>query len=145
MAYEAAERQAWASFREVGPAAFLTLLTKLKQICNRCPHTGSSCKMDYLDRTLGALLDEGEKVLIFSQYPEKSLKELLPRLARFGVALFDGSLRDWDRQLLVTQFQKAEQPKVMAMSLKAGGVGITLTRASRVYHLDHWWNPAVAA
>lgn len=145
MAYEAAERAAWASFREVGPAAFLTLLTRLKQICNLDTITGSSCKMDYLERTLGPILAADEKVLLFSQYPEKSLSALLPRLARFGVALFDGSLRDWDRQLLVTQFQKAEQPKVMAMSLKAGGVGITLTRASRVYHLDHWWNPAVAA
>jgi SNF2 family DNA or RNA helicase len=145
MAYEAAERAAWASFREVGPVAFLALLTKLKQICNFDVATGSSCKMDYLDQVLGPIVDEGEKVLIFSQYPEKSLAELLPRLAKYSVALFDGSLRDWDRQMLVTMFQKTERPKVMAMSLKAGGVGITLTRASRVYHLDHWWNPAVAA
>jgi SNF2 family DNA or RNA helicase len=145
MAYEAAERRARASFREIGPAAFLTLLSDLKQICNLDQLTGSSCKMDYLERTLGPILTEDEKILLFSQYPEKSLKRLLPRLAKFGVALFDGELRDWDRQLLVTQFQKAEQPKILAMSLKAGGVGITLTRASRVYHLDHWWNPAVAA
>lgn len=148
MAYEAAERAGVLAIRQAGQAAApmiaLALLNKLKQICNVDVPTGASCKMAFLERELADLTGRGDKVLIFSQYPKVSLQPLLPRLERFGTILFDGSLSDWNRQLLVHHFQKGDMPRVLAMSLKAGGVGITLTRANHVYHLDHWWNPAVA-
>lgn len=148
MAYEAAERAGVSALRLAGSSASsmvaLALLTKLKLICNLDEPSGSSCKMSFLEQELARLGESGEKVLVFSQYPEKTLKPLLPRFERFGAALFDGSLTDWNRQLLVHRFQQADLPKVLAMSLKAGGVGITLTRANHVYHFDHWWNPASA-
>ncbi|MFZ5815477.1 MAG: DEAD/DEAH box helicase [Bacillota bacterium] len=148
MAYEAAERAGVTAIRQAGqsaaPMIALALLTKLKQICNLDLPTGASCKAAFLESELEQLAQRGEKALIFSQYPTVSLKPLLPRFERFGAALFDGSLTDWNRQLLVHRFQQFDQPRVLAMSLKAGGVGITLTRANHVYHLDHWWNPAVA-
>ncbi len=148
MAYEAAERAGVNAIRQAGQAAApmiaLALLTKLKQICNLDVPTGASCKAAFLERELEELARRGEKALIFSQYPKVTLEPLLPRLERFGTMLFDGSLTDWNRQLLVHHFQQKEVPRVLAMSLKAGGVGITLTRANHVYHLDHWWNPAVA-
>lgn len=148
MAYEAAERAGVLAIQQAGHAAApmiaLTLLNKLKQICNLDPATGASCKMAYLEQELADLTGRGEKVLIFSQYPKVTLEALMPRLERFGTILFDGSLSDWNRQLVVHHFQHKEMPRVLAMSLKAGGVGITLTRANHVYHLDHWWNPAVA-
>lgn len=147
-AYEAAERAGVHAIRQAGQAAApmiaLALITKLKQICNVDVPTGASCKATYLEQELPGLLERGEKALIFSQYPKVSLTPLLPRLEKFGTILFDGSLSDWNRQFLVHHFQKKELPRVLAMSLKAGGVGITLTRANHVYHLDHWWNPAVA-
>lgn len=148
MAYQAAERAGVLAIQQAGqtaaPMIALALITKLKQICNLDVATGASCKVSFLEEELERLGQRGEKALLFSQYPTVTLKPILPRLARFGVDLFDGSLTDWNRQLLVHRFQQLEQPRVLAMSLKAGGVGITLTRANHVYHLDHWWNPAVA-
>ncbi|MEW8978792.1 MAG: DEAD/DEAH box helicase [Symbiobacterium sp.] len=148
MAYEAAERAAIQAIQQAGHAAApviaLALLNKLKQICNLDPATGASCKMAFLEQELEDLTARGEKVLIFSQYPKVTLEPLMGRLERFGAILFDGSLSDWSRQLVVHHFQHKDVPRVLAMSLKAGGVGITLTRANHVYHLDHWWNPAVA-
>lgn len=149
MAYQAVQRAGLGALSAAGqqeaPMLALALLTRLKLVCNLDPPTGSSCKMDFLERELAALQKEGDKALIFSQYPEKSLKPLLPRLAPYDPALFDGSLSDFSRQILVARFQQTDQPRVLAMSLKCGGVGITLTRACHVYHLDHWWNPAAAA
>jgi SNF2 family DNA or RNA helicase len=148
MAYEAAERAGVFNLKQAATGdtsmLALVLLTKLKQICNLDQPTGGSAKMDYLAKELPRLQAQGEKALIFSQYPEKTLKPLLPRLAPFRVALFDGSLSDWNRQLLIHRFQHADDPGLLAMSLKCGGVGITLTRANHVFHFDHWWNPAAA-
>ncbi|HLN60564.1 MAG TPA: DEAD/DEAH box helicase [Symbiobacteriaceae bacterium] len=116
----------------------------LKQICNMDPASGASCKMDYLERTLPEFLKQGDKALVFSQYPNKTLKPLMPRLRNLQAMIFDGALSDWNRTVLMHHFQKGDIPAVLAMSLKAGGVGLTLTRANHVYHFDSWWNPAVA-
>lgn len=147
-AYDMAERQGIAALAGNGAGAnatwLLALLGRLKQICNRDEATGASCKCDYLLQELPSLRQTGDKALIFSQYPDKTLKPILPRLAPFRPALFDGSMRDSWRQELVMRFQQTEEPWVLAMSLKAGGVGLTLTRANHVYHFDQWWNPAAA-
>jgi hypothetical protein len=45
---------------------------------------------------------------------------------------------------MIKRFEHEEQPRVLLMSVKAGGLGLTLTRANHVFHFDHWWNPAVA-
>ncbi|HEY3367331.1 MAG TPA: DEAD/DEAH box helicase [Symbiobacteriaceae bacterium] len=149
MAYEALERAGVQTMRLAGqssvPMLALALITKLKQVCNLDTLTGASAKMSFLEKELTRLAGDGEKALVFSQYPEKTLKPLLPRMNRFGAALFDGNLTDWNRQLLIHRFQQLDDPRVLAMSLKCGGVGITLTRANHVYHFDHWWNPAAAA
>lgn len=149
IAYAAAEHGAVSALKQAGstqaPMIALALLNRLKQICNLDESTGESCKMAFLDNELERLPSDDAKALIFSQYPEKTLRPLLPRLRRHSAELFDGSLSDWNRQLLFHRFQHADQPRVLAMSLKCGGVGITLTRATRVYHYDHWWNPAAAA
>jgi SNF2 family DNA or RNA helicase len=148
MAYEAAERAGISTLQQAGYSTAsmlaLALLSRLKQICNLDPPSASSCKMDFLEAELARLNEAGEKALIFSQYPEKTLKPLMGRFEPFGAELFDGSLSDWKRQMLVHRFQLTEDPRVLAMSLKCGGVGITLTRANHVYHFDHWWNPSAA-
>jgi SNF2 family DNA or RNA helicase len=147
-AYEAIEREGVNTLKSVGYSAAsmiaLALITKLKQICNLEPTSLASCKMDFLERELADLTTQGEKALIFSQYPDKTLKPLLRRLAPFRPALFDGTLTDWNRQILVHRFQQLEDPAVMAISLKCGGTGITLTRANHVYHFDSWWNATAA-
>lgn len=127
-----------------GGAAALGLLTRLKEICNLDPATGASSKADYILHELPGILGRGEKVLVFSQFPEKSLLPLLTRFEPFGAALFSGALSQWQRDELLRRFEEDDWPRVLLMSLKAGGLGLTLTRANHVYHLDHWWNPAAA-
>jgi SNF2 family DNA or RNA helicase len=119
-------------------------INQLKQICNLDPATGASCKMDFLEAELRRLTGQGDKALVYSQYPTVTLKALMPRFEPFGAWLFDGSLSDFSRQLIMHCFQQKEAPRVLAISLKCGGVGITLTRANHVYHYDSWWNPQVA-
>lgn len=121
------------------------LLTRLKEVCNLEEQSLASSKLDFLLQDLGRIVAAGEKALVFSQYPEKTLRLLLPRMGAFRPVLFSGELGQWQRDELVRRFEEEEEPRVMLMSLKAGGVGLTLTRANHVYHFDHWWNPAAAS
>ena len=126
----------------------LDALLKLRQICCH-PHLlkleqaqkiQSSAKLDYLTQLLGTLIEEGRRILIFSQFTtmlamiEQHLtKEKIPFVK------ITGSTRD--RETPVEQFQKGEIP-VFLISLKAGGTGLNLTAADTVIHYDPWWNPA---
>ncbi|MFO7173485.1 MAG: DEAD/DEAH box helicase [Bacillota bacterium] len=145
-AYEAACSRAREALAvgETGRAQVLTLLTELKQLCNLEPESGESVKLDFILRELPAIQARGEKVLIFSQYPEKTLLPLLPRLMPYGACLFSGVLSQWQREEVVRRFEEEEWPRVLLVSLRAGGVGLTFTRANHVYHFDQWWNPAAA-
>ncbi|MDP2362482.1 MAG: restriction endonuclease, partial [Ignavibacteria bacterium] len=122
----------------------LALITKLKQICNYDPETQESVKLDYLKEELEELTEQGDKALVFSQYPNETLKRILPHLKEYNPNIYDGPLSDLKRTTIVDDFQNTEDSKVMLLSLKAGNAGITLTRANYVYHFDLWWNPAVS-
>ncbi len=127
------------------------LMTVLKQICNHPaqylhqagPVAGRSGKLAALEELLWTLLEEGESALVFSQYVEMGAL-IERRLAQLGIAtvFLHGSLSARRREELVTTFQSGAVP-VFVLSLKAGGVGLNLTRASQVIHYDRWWNPAV--
>jgi superfamily II DNA or RNA helicase len=129
----------------------LGLLTALKQVCNHPaqylhepgPLAGRSGKLAALDELLGVILDEGEAALVFSQYVEMC-GLIRSHLADRGVpTLFlHGRVPARRREELVARFQDGGAP-VFLLSLKAGGVGLNLTRASHVVHYDRWWNPAV--
>ncbi len=127
------------------------MMTVLKQICNHPaqylhqsgPIAGRSGKLAALEELLGVILDEGDSVLVFSQYVE--LCALLEdRLAELGIgtAFLHGSVPVRRREEMVAAFQAGRVP-VFLLSLKAGGVGLNLTRATHVVHYDRWWNPAV--
>jgi SNF2 family DNA or RNA helicase len=98
---------------------------------------------------LVALLDEalaaGDAALVFTQY--RQMGDLLAAhlAARFGftVPFLHGGLKAERRAELVRDFQADGGPPVFLLSLKAGGTGLNLTRASHVFHFDRWWNPAV--
>ena len=122
----------------------LALITKLKQICNLDPVTGESAKLEYLKEQLEEIREGGEKSLVFSQYPKKTLRQIAPQLEEFEPQLFHGQLSDKERDRVVREFQEQDTSKVLLMSVKAGGVGLTLTRANHVFHFDLWWNPATA-
>jgi len=122
----------------------LAQITKLKQICNLDPVTKESCKLEYLLDKLEEISEQDDKALVFSQYPEKTLKFIEPELKQFNTLVYHGSLSDSQRDEIVKKFQEDEQSKVLLMSVKAGGLGLTLTRANFVFHFDLWWNPSVA-
>ena len=122
----------------------LALITKLKQICNLEPVSGESCKLEYLLEELEGISEQGDKALVFSQYPEKTLSFLQPELERFRPLVYHGSMSESQRDAVVTKFQREEENRVFLISVKAGGLGLTLTRANYVYHFDLWWNPSVS-
>jgi SNF2 family DNA or RNA helicase len=148
-AYERAQRDGIVDLNNRGDSVtvqhVLALITKLKQICNYDPATGESCKLEYLNDQLDAIADQGDKALIFSQYTDKTLIFLEPRLKQFNPHVYHGALSDSQRDKIIDEFQNRNDCKILLMSVKAGGLGLTLTRANFVFHFDLWWNPAVAA
>ena len=93
-------------------------------------------------RMLQNVLEEGAKVLVFSQYV-KFLDIIRKDLdfEKVDYAYLDGSTKD--RAGVVNRFQEDPAIQVFLISLKAGGVGLNLTAAQYVFILDPWWNPAV--
>ena len=126
---------------------FLTSLLRLRQICCHPrlldPRSkGASAKTEALLEQLGPLMEEGQKVLVFSQFV--TLLDLLqPELEGRGWPVFYLSGQTENRGDLVRRFQTAQGPAVFLISLKAGGFGLNLTAASYVVLFDPWWNPAV--
>ena len=119
-------------------------ISKLKQTCSYDSETHSSCKLDYLVQELEIIVANHQKALVFSQYPQITLRPLMKRLQSFDPAIYDGTLSDMQARQLVNAFQGKEAPRVLLTSVRAGGTGLNLTRASQVFHFDQWWNPAVA-
>jgi len=133
----------------------LAALTRLKQLCNHpglidgnvVDLAGRSGKLDACTDVLASNLESGSATLVFTQY--RATGDLLRRhlVEQFGVdaPFFHGGLTAADRDDLVDRFQRGLTEPIMVMSLKAGGIGLTLTHASEVIHFDRWWNPAVEA
>jgi superfamily II DNA or RNA helicase len=153
--YEAVTREALAQIEESEGIArhglVLGLLTALKQICNHPaqylhengPLPRRSGKLAALDELLDVILDEGESVLVFSQYVQMCRLVEAHLVARGVASLFlHGGVPARRREQMVADFQDGAVP-VLLLSIKAGGVGLNLTRASHVIHYDRWWNPAV--
>jgi SNF2 family DNA or RNA helicase len=95
---------------------------------------------------LEEVLAIGDRALIFTQFAEwgKLLKPYLEQHLRREIFFLYGSSSKKQREGMIDRFQNDPQgPPVMILSLKAGGVGLNLTRANHVFHYDRWWNPAV--
>lgn len=127
----------------------LSALMKLRQICvspqlmdeTYCEMTP---KIDYLVHQLTDLTAKGHSALVFSQFLGAiSLTESALSNANIRVLRMDGKVPTLKRQTLVSEFQNSNEATIFLISLKTGGVGLNLTRASYVFHVDPWWNPAV--
>ena len=122
-------------------------LLRLRQICCHPrllePTTkAGSGKFEMLLETLDTLQAEGHKALIFSQFVQMlSLVREELDIRKIPYAYLDGKTKD--RQARVDQFQTDPAIPFFLISLKAGGVGLNLTAADYVIHIDPWWNPAV--
>lgn len=128
--------------RPVAAAFLLGLITRLKQICNFDPHSNSSSKLDALSTLIDSMNDVGDKGVIFSQYVE-TLKWLSDRIGGFTHDIYHGELTLRQRDEIVDRFENEPGPRLLLVSLRAGGLGLNLNSASMVVLFDRWWNPAV--
>lgn len=122
-------------------------LLRLRQICIHPAlveptYNKESSKFEILLETMETLKSEGHKALVFSQFVQ-ALKLLETEMKKMGFSYsyLDGKTKD--RQAVVDIFQSDPSISFFLISLKAGGVGLNLTAADYVLHLDPWWNPAV--
>ncbi|KZN34086.1 DNA helicase [Pseudoalteromonas luteoviolacea S2607] len=132
---------------ESSKLAFLDALLKLRQIC--C-HPGlvdkgteylESAKFKWLGAHLPILLEEGRKIIIFSQFT--TVLDMISNLCddqNIPYTMLTGQTRLRDKA--IARFTEGEVD-VFLISLKAGGTGLNLTQADTVIHFDPWWNPAV--
>ena len=131
----------------------LAVLTRLKQVCNHPAHylgqsqglSRRSGKLVRLEEMLEETFERGESALVFTQYAEMGVllkRHLCHVFARDMPFLYGGVPRK-ERDRMVQDFQESTQPSAFVLSLKAGGTGLNLTRATHVFHYDRWWNPAV--
>ncbi len=133
----------------------LSTLMQLKQICNhpmQFLQDGSaftparSHKLERVGEMLEEAIAQGDSALVFTQFTEigEQLARYLNQEKRFSTYYLHGGTSRAKREAMITGFQDPEsEPAIFVLSLKAGGVGITLTRANHVFHFDRWWNPAV--
>jgi len=121
-------------------------LLRLRQICNhpslvKNNYKGKSGKFEEFKELLEKALNEGHKVLVFSQFV--SMLDILKVYLDKEKILYEyltGNTKD--RESCVNNFQNDDSIKVFLISLKAGGFGLNLTAADYVFHYDPWWNPA---
>jgi hypothetical protein len=133
----------------------LKLLTALKQICNhpaqylgeRGPLPGRSGKLARTLELLTEVVGAGDRALVFTQYRrmgELLAAHLAETLEVPDVPFLHGGVSRAGREAMVDAFQHDDAASpLLLVSLKAGGTGLNLTRATHVLHFDRWWNPAV--
>ncbi len=131
----------------------LAALLKLRQVCihpalltdlegNNLP----SAKFELIQEKILELIDEGHKIVLFTQFTK--MLDLVSDWAKkesIYIERIDGSVAAKLRQTAIERFQEADSAGLFLISLRAGGVGINLTAADYVLHVDPWWNPAVEA
>lgn len=134
----------------------LSTIMKLKQVCNHPAqflHDNSSLdarsgKLERLEDMIEEAISEGDKTLVFTQFSEmgKMLKKHLENRLNCEILFLHGGTPKKKRDAMIQRFQGDESgphARVFILSLKAGGVGLNLMAANRVFHYDRWWNPAV--
>ena len=149
--YEVIRREAEERFREEGNQLSVNALAELTRLrrtaCSAeltdATWTAGSSKVNAFMELTQDIVEGGHSVLVFSQFT--SFLNIVRRTldeARLPYLYLDGSLTIRQREQLVADFQKGKRP-IFLISLKAGGVGLNLTAANYVIHLDPWWNPAI--
>lgn len=133
----------------------LQMILALKQICNHPAQflkngkteASLSGKVDLLFDKLDPIIDNQEKVLIFTQFTEmgKLLQQFITERYKNPPLYYHGGCSLNQRKDMVERFQTNHIDKIFILSLKAAGTGLNLTAANHVIHFDLWWNPAVEA
>jgi len=131
----------------------LSFLLRFKQLCNhpdqitgsgdfKAIHSGKFARLGSICETV---YEKRERVLVFTQFKEMTepLRPFLETIFHHPGLVLHGSVPVAKRKKLIQTFQDNAYCPFMVLSLKAGGVGLNLTRANHVVHFDRWWNPAV--
>lgn len=128
----------------------LTALLRLRQACSD-PAALPNVRYDRIPPKLEALMDSiqeivesGESALVFTQFLQ-TLEHTADLMHKAGIPVFvlHGGIPTKQRQKILSDFNKVPGGAVLIMTLKTGGVGLNLTKASYVFHLEPWWNPSV--
>ena len=130
--------------------AMFSALMRLRQICSDpaavpgVVYHEQPAKIEHFLSALQDHLENQESVIVFTQFLS-TLGRIEKELQQLKVPTFvlQGNVSSKERLRLISTFQNSDEPGVMLMTLKTGGVGLNLTKASVVYHLEPWWNPAV--
>jgi SNF2 family DNA or RNA helicase len=131
----------------------LASLMKFKQICNHPDQylgqsdyaDAESGKYDRLREICETIYEKRERVLVFTQFKEMTepLRRFLEQVFQHKGLVLHGETAVGKRKELVDLFQGDAYVPFMVLSIKAGGVGLNLTKANHVIHFDRWWNPAI--
>ncbi|PIE02003.1 MAG: hypothetical protein CSA81_09085 [Acidobacteria bacterium] len=128
----------------------LTALLRLRQVCS-CPsiipdmeYRKIPPKFELLIAELQTILAEGASVVVFTNF-KKTLDQFQHLLEKhqLPVLRISGEVPRKKRAEILEQFDTSAEPMLLMMTLKTGGVGLNLTKASYVFHLEPWWNPQV--
>ena len=129
----------------------LTALLRLRQACSdpgsipNVRYTEDPPKMTILIEALNGVAESGESALVFTQflYTFERIKNQIAKHPKIKLFCLHGGTSRTDREKILKGFQESAEGAVLLMTLKTGGVGLNLTKASYVFHLEPWWNPAV--
>ncbi len=149
--YEVMRKRAEELFHEEGNQMSINILAELTRLRQTAcsaeltdpTWTAGSSKTNAFMELVQNIVEGGHSVLVFSQFTS-FLTLIKRRLSEAGLQFLylDGSISMRQREQTVADFQKGKCP-IFLISLKAGGVGLNLTAANYVIHLDPWWNPAI--
>jgi superfamily II DNA or RNA helicase len=128
----------------------LTALLRLRQVCSapacvpNVSYTETPPKISLLVDNLKSIIETGESALVFTQFLG-TFDLIAKELKKAGIPYYSlhGKVSRKDREIQLQKFHDEPGGAVMLMTLKTGGVGLNLTKASYVFHLEPWWNPAV--
>jgi superfamily II DNA or RNA helicase len=128
----------------------LTALLRLRQVCSdpgsipNVKYLQSPPKLTVLLEALSEITEAGESALVFTQFLHtfERVKSSLNDRSIPTYSLHGGTSRP-ERERILKSFQAFSKGAVLLMTLKTGGVGLNLVKASYVFHLEPWWNPAV--
>ena len=130
--------------------AMFTALLRLRQVCSdpemipNVKYSKTPPKLDEIVKQTLEILEVGNSVLIFTQFlkTQDRLEKLFEQYKVKSLSICGATSKE-KRILILKEFNESPKAQVLIMTLKTGGVGLNLTKASFVFHVDPWWNPAV--
>lgn len=144
--YSNAEEFGVEQINEMGSTAtiqhVLSLITRLKQICNFDPVTGESPKMTRLAADMEEIASSGQKAIVFSLWTD-TIDKIKAHLEPFYPLEYSGRIPHAQRDDVIKRFKEDPKHKVILMTYGAGSVGLNLQFCNYVFLFDRWWNPAI--